>query len=334
MTTFKTTPAACRNCGMSNAKGGKFCGGCGSALRDAPEQGPTSEAMYAAHSPTTDVHPQPAGGIRAATEFKNDPRSYPPLLDRLLKGTRLKRTFWFGVVAILFGAVLNGGGSLIILGVLLVALPTWVVLKRWHVARHGALCASGFVEALRSGAEMEVIPPDLVDMRGDALFADEACYVNGAPGDVSLFYGNPVILTRGFVIAWGSPLAFMMSTIFTFGLWSRRRKQAAKAGPQWREATPIDIWVTSQRLVLKTRKGSMDFHMPHDEIVRCAVEGDGIVIVGARSPDVPLKIRTPYAAWISVLEHYLHGETVEVKIPMALSGAQVSATTRYPGLGS
>lgn len=259
---------------------------------------------------------------------------YPPAADRFLQGSRFRTTMWIGILVTVYGIA---SPTSLIVGLLILALPVYVLRARRRVIRHDVASASDLAMALRGGGALTPVDPSSVDTRGELLMPDEVCYLNGESGEMSLFYGKPVELTRGMVIAWGSPLAFIWSSIFTLGLMDRKRKKAARAAPQWREMTPVELWITSRRLLIKTRKTGQSLHIPLDEISSCSVEGDSLVIVGSRTNneipvEIPIRVRTEYASWCSVLLHFLiNGQIVDVQNPAGAQSDQLALGTGFPG---
>jgi len=266
----------------------------------------------------------------AATHETN----YPPYADRLLKGSRLKKTLWLGIIVSVYG--LTAPSSLII-GLLLLAMPVYVLSVRRRVIRQDLASASALATALRGGVAPTPVNPAAIDTHGELLMPDESCYVNAESGEMSLFYGKPAQLTQGMVIAWGSPLAFIGSSIFTLGLLDRRRKKAGQAAPQWREMTPVDVWITSRRLLIKTRQTGQSLHIPLNEISSCSVDGDSLVIVGSRTNsefpvELPIRVRMQYAAWCSVLLYFLiNGQVVNVQVPASSQSTETQLTATFPG---
>lgn len=259
-------------------------------------------------------------------------RSYPTVLDRVLRGRRLRWVLALGTICLLGAAASpRQGASWIVLGMVLLGLTVAMLANRWLIRRRDKLSAAALSASLRSGEEPVPVPAAEVDTCGEHLDEDEECFLNRVPAEVSVFYGRPVVIQRAAVIAWGSPLAWALSAVFTFGLWSHGRKKAKKAAPQWREPTPVHMWITSKQLMIKSRRGNTNWHFPLHTIDSCSAEGDGLVFTTSTVPELPLKIRTRGAAWSSVLLHYLRGDgVVDVRLPHSALTRTAATDPAFP----
>ncbi len=156
--------------------------------------------------------------------------------DPTTKFRRVLRNF--GFIGILLGGIGLGskdvGGSLLLLLIGLVLLAPWGVAK-WQSlqTRHDDLAL-----AAELGATLKVgqLPPSVETSQLAAhhqqLEPGEICYVDGAPIVLYSFYGDPVLIHQGVVVAFGSPLAWAMTIIGNLMFWSHRRKKVKKAAPR------------------------------------------------------------------------------------------------------
>jgi hypothetical protein len=259
--------------------------------------------------------------------------SYPPVLDRLLRGQRIRIVLGIGLISgIAFAVDPQQNAFWLLVSLVFLGAIVGMLTNRWLVTRRDRLAAAALAGELRKGVPPVPIPPGQVDAYGEQFHEDEDCFVSRVPAERSIFYGKPTVVTRGAVIAWGSPLALAMSACFTFGLWQHGKKKAQKAAPQWREATRVYLWITSKRVMIKDRRGGKSLHFPLHMIQSCSVDEDGLVFVNSQLPGVPFKVRTRGAAWSSVLVHYLSGDgIVEVKVPVSLLSTESRVGAAFPG---
>jgi hypothetical protein len=191
---------------------------------------------------------------------------YPGLAERLLRGRAKRYLLSLGGMCALWGIAAlatppseastessNSGASLIFWGLVFVAPIVWLWRTRRNGRRRDMRAAASLTKALRSDILPVPVTPATVEQSGAALMEGEACYVAEAPGELTLFYGKPTVVRRFFLFAWGGPLAVALSAIATLGSMDHARKKAKKAAPRWRDPEPVDIWITSARIIVRHR---------------------------------------------------------------------------------
>jgi hypothetical protein len=181
---------------------------------------------------------------------------------------------------------------------------------------------------LRSGVLPAPVPPDDLRAAGQQLGAGETCFVDGAPVEVAVFYGVPVVRNRRFLFAWGGPLAWAFSIFATLGMYSHSKRVEREAAPQWRDPESGRLWVTNRRCLVHGVGGNRAWiEIPWGRIVDLALEDDGVAMTLADAPERPIKLKVAGPAWHYVLVRYLaDGVIADVPAPPGQSGAGASQT--------
>jgi hypothetical protein len=144
----------------------------------------------------------------------------------------------------------------------------------------------------------------------------EVCYIDGAPATLYSFYGDPTVIRRGAILAFGSPLAWGVTIIGNLMFWSHGRKEQKKAAPRWRDPEPAQLWVTDRRLVLHGLKGNQAWvQLRYENLGFPLLEKNGVVL---HLPELatPAKIRLRAPVTVYVLCRYLSLRQIfDVKLP-------------------
>ncbi len=228
---------------------------------------------------------------------------------------RLTSTRWFpwlrivgiiGALFVLFSLTSKSVGDFVF-GLLLVGVQWWFRLRdrRIHAADRSAALVLG--DALRRGEWPATVQPTGLAEYGVSLAPGERCFLDAVPVEALTWYGDPVTLQNRVVLAWGGPMAWILSAVGTFAFWSYDRKQRQKATPRWRDPDPGLLWLTDRAFVLHGRKGMKswlrwDFQT---SIQQSWVDPDGLVLMLAQDPPVPVKLRFESATWSYVLYRFI-----------------------------
>ncbi len=271
------------------------------------------------------------------------PGRYPSLAERVLRGRARRYLLFLGGMCVAFGVVAlaapapdasaessNSGAGTLVWGLIFLAPIVWLWRTRRNRRRSDLLGAASLAKALRAGSLPAPVPPERLEQSGPVLEASEVCYVAEAPAELALFYGKPTVVRRYGLFAWGGPLAIALSMIVTLGSLDRARRKAKAAAPRWRDPEPVELWITSQRIILRHRGGQW-WQLPYERLTSFDLDSDGLVLTGA-SGECPLKVRTPNAAWAFVLCRRLAGNVVDdVQLPVTLRRAELVPSVVYPG---
>lgn len=251
---------------------------------------PTADAI----SSTSTTHKPP---IKAVT-------SWPPYPHNVLHGRLAKGLVKGGSLLALAGmaSITNGGAGLLVVGVLLM-IPFLLGRLEQSSTHHRDLADASELRA--SFAEGELpgpVGPLKLYEDGGHLDPGEECLIDGARVEALVFYGDPIVLRRGFFVAWGSPLAWLASIIGFVLMRDMNRKAAKKAAPQWRDPVAAHLWVTDKRLIVHGRDDPRSStELPFEELDQMRLDGDGIVLRLRSAPDKPLKLRLAHPAWYHAL---------------------------------
>jgi hypothetical protein len=241
-----------------------------------------------------------------ATTEMSDRNSLPtmPFLAHRYLGWIRRCTVAGGLLATigLAGAKSASGVAFLLVGLGLLVAAIAVRVHFAHSRQSDRAAAKELAEALRHGDKPPAVSPAALTAWGYQLEPGESCYLDGVPAECLSWYGDPVLIHRRVVLAWGGPLAWGISIFGTLFFWRRNRKKAKAAAPRWRDPESLRLWMTDRRFILHGETGRKSWvQIRWESINDLGVEGDGLVIVLADAADLmPMKVRFGCAAWAQV----------------------------------
>ncbi len=229
--------------------------------------------------------------------------------DPATKARRILRNI--GIICIALGLISTKSegvaGTLFLLALGIAFLSPWALAKwqsletRQEDLELAAQMSTGF----QSERTPSPVNTPRLESHHQCLEPGESCYVDGAPATLYSFYGDPVLVQRGFFLAFGSPLAWAMTIIGNLMFWSHRRKKEKKAAARWRDPEPAQLWVTDRRFVLHALKGNQAWvQLRYDDVGFPLLEKDGIIFQ-LPELELPVKVRLRSPATVYVLFRYL-----------------------------
>jgi hypothetical protein len=104
-----------------------------------------------------------------------------------------------------------------------------------------------------------------------------------------------------------------------------------KAQPRWRDPDPAHLWLTDRAFILHGKSGRQSWlRWEYESSIQDAqLESDGIVLMLAEQPPVPVKLRLAPAAWSYVLFRFAAtGQIVDLRPTL---GARLKALSALTG---
>ena len=229
---------------------------------------------------------------------------------RLVRGSLARALGYVGAFFVVAGVVeiAHGGVPPIVIGALMGVPLIREQLDRRKSHRQDLADAATLRKALGTGQSPEAIEPLKLRAEGQHLDPGEACYVDGCPVQVLSFYGDFEVQTRGFFWFFGGPLAFLGSLIGNLLLHDWNKKRRRNAAPRWRDPEPALLWATSTRYIVHGLTGNRSWvQLPFNRMLRTQAESDGIVLILADAPNLPMKLKSANPAWhYALLQHLSH----------------------------
>ncbi len=217
----------------------------------------------------------------------------------------------FILVFVGFGAAASPSGVMfLLLGLALVAATTALRIHYRSLRRRDHAAARELAEALRQGRRPAPVGAVALRERGQTLESGENCYLDQHKAECLQWYGEAIARQNRLFLAWGSPLAWVLSITATLMFWSHDRKRAKAAAPAWRDPEPAHVWVTDRRFIIHGESGNRSWvQIRWEHISHMSLESDGLILVLDGFP--PMKLRMGAAAWTYVaVNHFGWGRVV------------------------